>query len=163
WFGHCDVKATVESVLADMHQSGSVSEFRSDSGKVVVFERSDLLEALASILNFGEQYVPIDANAPYQNNIKTLGVYDSASGRFDDQPADIRFETNDGQTYNVKGRLTTLSEKNKPRVAADLNAVFSSKIADSLLQSFTDNPNLISVEDVDTNFVDVSDRRFEAT
>ena len=87
WWGHCDIKATMETILTDMKGSGGVNEFNSASGKTTKYTRADQLEGLASILNHGDGY-----NVDGQRRPVALSPSEFAGARFDDRPTRMGIE-----------------------------------------------------------------------
>lgn len=155
WYGHCDVKALMESILADMQGCKKIIEYRCDTQTIIQFDRADILEALAAFLSFGDQYVPIESKPPYLEGMTTRGNYRSGGARYDEQPTKLIFETDQGN-QPVEVELQALGEPNAPDAWANLEQVFCPKIVDSNLQSFRPNPNLIKVENLDTFFIDAT-------
>lgn len=153
WWGHCDIKATIETILADMKGSRGVTEYRSDSDKTTEFTRAMQLEALAALLNFDDAYYKTQGSG-----VVAFGETQFAGGRFDDRPTKMLLKTNAGSLpFTV--RLGTLADKDDPSKNVDLDKAFSTKIADENNQSFKDNPDILRVEERDTHYIDATGRK----
>jgi subtilisin-like proprotein convertase family protein len=154
WWGHCDIKAIIETVMADMAGSGGVAEYRTDTKRKTEFSRDMQLEALASLLNMGSEYA---------NNVNQIvaGNTEFAGARYDNRPTVMSLVAN--RNLQLPIRLTNLSEKARPGVNVDLDKVFATKVADADQRSFTANPDLVRVDQGDMNTIDATTRKISAT
>ncbi|MCP4502437.1 MAG: hypothetical protein GY822_20995 [Deltaproteobacteria bacterium] len=157
WWGHCDIKATIETILADMKGSAGVSEYRSDTDATTNFSRADQLEALAALLNMGASYYVVGNNSMTQ-----LGSTEFAGGRFDDRPSKMGIKTASGK-LDFQVRLSRVSESGDATKNVGLDDAFCKKTIGSDGMSFTDNPDLIRTEGGDVNFIDASKRKISGT
>ncbi|MFH1809742.1 MAG: proprotein convertase P-domain-containing protein [Pseudomonadota bacterium] len=157
WWGHCDIKAAMETLLADMKGSAGVSEFNSTTGETVDFSRADQLEALASLLNFDDAYALSGRSGQAR-----LGGTDFAGGRFDDRATKFNLKTS-GATLNLDVRLNRLSENGDTSKNISLDRAFATKKVDDRNESFTDNPDILRVDELDVNYIDASKRKIEGT
>ena len=144
WWGHCDIKATMETILTDMKGSGGVNEFNSASGKTTNYTKADQLEGLSSILNFGDGYA-VDG----QRRAVSLSTTEFAGGRFDDRPTTMNLNIG-GREMEIRVRLKDLK---KGEEDLDIKKTFATKMLDDKNESFTDNPDILRVEGRDTNFI----------
>jgi hypothetical protein len=160
WWGHCDIKATLEILLADMAGSRGVTEFRSDTLQTTEFTREMQLEALAALLNFDDAYVAASGTgAP-----RRFGRTDFAGGRNDDRPTGMTITTDRGQTFELPIRLERLSAPGQQGTAVDVAIVFQPKVADPQSQSFTKNPDVtVDPNDPDQAVLDGSKRKIGGT
>jgi subtilisin-like proprotein convertase family protein len=155
WWGHCDIKATIETILADMDGSGGVKEFNAASGVTTDFSRALQLEALAGLLNFADGYYNTRGGAQAR-----FGTVDFAGGRFDDRPSKMTLSTDRGSVaLNV--RIGKLFAKDDPSKAEDLERIFATKLVDDKSESFANNPDILRVEQHDTNFINATGRKVE--
>ena len=157
WWGHCDIKALMETILADMKGSGGVAEFRADTGSVTEFSRAMQLEGLAALLNFDDVYNQASGAGRVQ-----FGQTNFAGARFDNRPTVMKLKTT-GSTLNLPIRLSSVSEKGDSNKAVDVNAIFASKIADAKSESFTENKDLLRIDQGDMHVVDGAGRKVEGT
>lgn len=158
WWGHCDIKALIETLLADMSKSRGVTEFRSDTRKTTEFSRDMQLEALAALLNMDDVYV---SNA---GGARKFGRTDFAGGRNDDRPTTMELRTDRGQQLELPIRLELLSEHGQSGKLLDVGRAFNPKVADGNNQSFTDNADVkIDPNDPDTAFMDATTRKLGGT
>jgi hypothetical protein len=144
WWGHCDIKATMETILTDMKGSGGVTEFNSASGKMTEYTKADQLEGLASILNYGDGYA-LDG----QRRSVSLSNTEFAGGRFDDRPTTMGL-TVGGSNMELRVRLQDLKKGDE---SLDIKKTFATKVVDDKNESFTDNPDILRVDGRDTNYV----------
>jgi subtilisin-like proprotein convertase family protein len=157
WWGHCDIQALLETILADMAGSGGVSEFRADTQRTTDFTRAMQLEGLAALLNFDDVYQSTSGGSRVQ-----FGTTNFAGARFDNRPTTMKLSTSGG-TMNLPVRLTGLSEKGDSTKDADVDTVFASKVADAKKESFGPNPALLRVDQGDMHAIDGSGRKLEGT
>jgi subtilisin-like proprotein convertase family protein len=158
WWGHCDIKALIETILADMAKSRGLTEFRSDTMKNTEFTREMQLEALAALLNFDDRY------SSSSGGVRQFGVTNFAGGRNDDTATTMALTTDRGQSFQLPIRLTVLSEKDKPGTLVDVKRAFNPKIADAQNQSFTDNPDVrIDPQDPDIAAMTATGRKIGGT
>lgn len=159
WYGHCDIKAMIEDLLADMSQSGGVVEYNANSKQFPsTFSRDRQLEALAALL---------DCNAYYQTEGGVggtyFGDYTFAGSRFDGRPSPMALDLDGGQRLDLNIFIRTLSKKGDATQAEDLDKVFSMKVPDEQLQSFQPNPDILRVQDGDVVILDATGRKLDAT
>ncbi len=136
WWGHCDIKAEIETLLADMHGSAGVTEFRSDNKKTIELSREMQLEALAALLNFDTVYQSTSGGGQVR-----MGESQFAGGRFDDRPTVLGIKT-DRTSLQLPVRLDTLSQKGAPGTLLNVDQAFNPKVADAQTQTFTDNADV---------------------
>lgn len=153
WWGHCDIKALMETILTDMKGSAGVTEFRSDSGKTTEYSKAMQLEALCALLNFDDIYL-----STQRRGSARLGDTEFAGARFDNRPTKMKLSIDSGQELDLRIRLSTLSEKGDASKSAVLDKVFATKIADEKNESFSANKDILRVEEGDMNFIDGSGR-----
>ncbi len=159
WWGHCDIKALIETILADMPKSGGVTEFRSDTKKTTEFSRAMQLEALASLLNFDDVYRA--ANGGGQTR---FGETNFAGGRNDDRATTMKLTLDRGGSMSLPIRLTELSEKGDSAKSIDVVKSFGTMIADAKNESFTANPDVrVDINTKDTNYLDGTGRKIGGT
>ncbi len=158
WWGFCDVRAILETYLADMKNSGGVIEFHSDNQKTMILSREDLLEGLAALVNFDSIYVPV-----YSDKKKAIALteYSHGGSRYYGNPESLIINTASDR-YDFSMRLASISEKNKPTEIIDTKRAFSSRLPDAKLQSFTINPEVVHVENGGTNYIEATERKFSA-
>lgn len=157
WWGHCDIKAAIETILADMEGSAGVTEYNSSSDKVTKFSRDDQLEALAALLNYSDNYVKSGSSRHAR-----FGETDFAGSRFDNRPTKMNLKTDHG-SMNLNIRLFDLSESGDSSKNVRIDDTFASKIADDKMESFKDNPSILRTEEGDVNYIDAGDRKIRAT
>ncbi|HEY1100482.1 MAG TPA: proprotein convertase P-domain-containing protein, partial [Myxococcota bacterium] len=158
WWGHCDIQSLIETLLADMGGSAGVAEFRSDTSRVTEFSRAMQLEGLAAMLNFDDVY---RTTTGYSQQVQ-FGSTNFAGARFDNRPTSMKLTTS-GSALTLPIRLTGLSAKGDSNADVDVDAIFSSKIADARKESFSANKDLIRIDQGDMHVVDGSGRKIEAT
>ncbi|MDP2344234.1 MAG: proprotein convertase P-domain-containing protein [Deltaproteobacteria bacterium] len=158
WWGHCDIKALIETVLADMKGSAGVSEYRSDTKRVTEFTRDQQLEGLAALLNFDDVY----QSASTGGGRMSFGTTNFAGARFDNRPTVMGLKTT-SSTMNLPIRLTDLSEKGDSSKAIDMNKIFAAKVADAKSESFSANKDLLRIDQGDMHVVDGAGRKIEGT
>ncbi len=158
WWGHCDIKALMETLLADMSGSKGVTEYRSDTDKTTEFSKKMQLEALAALLNFDDVYLQSGGGS----GAVALGETGFAGARFDDRPTKMNIKTNRGSS-SFTIRLKNLEDKDNPGTNLDLDKAFALKVADDKNESFKDNDSILRVEQGDTNYIDGSGRKLEGT
>jgi subtilisin-like proprotein convertase family protein len=159
WWGHCDIKALIETILADMPKSRGVTEFRSDTGKTTEFSRDMQLEALAALLNFDDVY-----RATGGGGQKRFGQTNFAGGRNDDRPTTMKLSTDRGGSLNLPIRLQDLSDKTDPHKAVDVEKAFLPLVADAKNETFAANPDVrVDPNQVDTNLLDATGRKVGGT
>lgn len=157
WWGHCDIKALIETLLADMGKSRGVTEFRADTGKTTEFSRAMQLEALAALLNFDDVYTS-------SMGTRRFGQTNFAGGRNDDRPTSMALTNDRGRSFELPIRLDLLSEKDKPGTLVDVGRAFNPKVADANNQSFTDNTAVkIDPSDPDTGTMEATGRKIGGT
>ena len=157
WWGHCDIRAVMEALLADMKGSGGVTEFRSDAGSVTEYTRDHQLEALAAMLNFGDAYIGQGGGR------FSFGQHLFAGSRFDDVPTRLDLRLDNGSSLRLDVKLTGLSERGDAAKSADLDRTFSPFVPDADKQTFAANPTVLSVVDGDVSVIDGSGRKIEGT
>lgn len=158
WWGHCDIKALMETILADMGGSGGVSEYRADTKRVTDFSRDMQLEGLAALLNFDDVYQ--NTTSPSQR--VQFGTTNFAGARYDNRPTVMKLSTS-GSSMTLPIRLTGMSEKGDSAKPVDVNTIFAAKIADAKKESFVANKDLVRVDEGDMHVVDGSGRKLEGT
>ncbi len=157
WWGHCDIKALMETILADMKGSAGVSEYRSDTKAVTEYSKAMQLEGLAALLNFDDVY-----QSTTSGSRTSFGTTNFAGARYDNRPTVMALQTT-GSAMNLPIRLTELSEKGDSTKNVDVNAIFSDKIADAKKESFTANKDLKRIDQGDMHVVDGAGRKIEGT
>lgn len=155
WWGHCDIKATIETILADMAGSGGMQEYNAASGVTTDFSRDMQLEALAALLNFNDAYYNTRGGSAAR-----FGTTDFAGARFDDRPSKMTLKTDRG-SMNLGIKISKLYQKDDASVAENLDKIFATKIADERNESFAENPDILRVEEGDTNYIDASGRKLD--
>ena len=157
WWGHCDIKAEIETILADMKGSAGVEEYNSASGKTTKFSRADQLEALAALLNYSDNYIQSGSSKRAM-----FGNTDFAGGRFDNRPTKMNLKTDHG-SMSLNIRLFDLSENGDTKKNVRLDSAFATKIADDKMESFSDNPDILRTDERDVNYIDASKRKIRGT
>lgn len=162
WFGHCDIKAAVDCLMATMHESGGVIEYRSDTQRAAFLSKDLLLEALASVMECSDTYVSVD-----RTDRMSLGSAHFGGARFDQRPATIAITTSLGYKVSLPFTLAGLSKAGQSAVKDDLNQVFSTYTPDhsdlKKMTSFSANPSIIRTENGDINYVDATNRQISGT
>lgn len=157
WWGHCDIKALIETLLADMGKSRGVTEFRSDTKNNTEFSREMQLEALAALLNMDDRYTS-------GGSVRSFGTTNFAGGRNDDRPTTMALTTDRGQSFELPIRLELLSEKDQPGKLVNVASAFNPKVADAQNQSFTDNVDVrVDPSDPDTTTMTATGRKIGGT
>lgn len=158
WWGHCDIKALMETILADMGGSGGVAEFRSDTLRTTEFTRDMQLEGLAALLNFDDVYQSTTSSSQRLQ----FGTTNFAGARFDNRPTVMQLSTSGG-SMSLPIRLTGLSEKGDSNKDVNVDAIFAAKIADANKESFSDNKDLKRIDQGDMHVVDGGGRKVSGT
>lgn len=162
WFGHCDIKASIDCLVASMHESGGLVEFRSESNKAVFLSKESMLEALASIMEFSDNYVAED----YSSRL-SLGSASFGGARFDDRPSTLNLTTSLGFNLTLPIRLKSIGKAGNQPGKDHIDQVFSSMIPNDFdpnkMTSFKPNPNIVRTENDDTNYINVNDRQIAGT
>jgi len=158
WWGHCDIQALMETLLADMGGSAGVSEYRADTKRVTDYSRAMQLEGLAAMLNFDDIY----QSTTSPSNRVQFGTTNFAGARHDNRPTVMKMSTSGG-SMSLPIRLSALSEKGDSTKSVDVNTVFQDKIADAKKETFTANKDLLRVEQGDMHVIDGSGRKLEGT
>jgi subtilisin-like proprotein convertase family protein len=153
WWGHCDIKALMETILADMAGSGGVTEYNAASDKQTEFSRAMQLEALSAMLNFDDAYY----NTKRGGKPVMLGETDFAGARFDDRPSKLVLKTG-YRKLDLDLRLSSLSDKEDPSKTVPLDDAFALRVADEKRESFTENKAILRTDNGDVNYIDASDR-----
>jgi subtilisin-like proprotein convertase family protein len=158
WWGHCDIKALMETILADMGGSGGVSEYRADTKRVTDFSRDMQLEGLAALLNFDDVYQ--NTTSPSQR--VQFGTTNFAGARYDNRPTVMTLNTSGG-SMTLPIRLTAMSQKGDSTKPVDVNTIFAAKVADARQETFVDNKDLVRVDQGDMHVVDGTGRKLDGT
>lgn len=159
WWGHCDIKALIETILADMKGSAGVTEYRADTGKTTEFTRDLQLQALSALLNFDDVYAATTGAGRV-----SFGQTQFAGGRYDNRPTTMELKLERAGSLKLPIRINTLSEKGASGTAVDLERAFAAKTADDKRESFRDNPDVrVDASTRDTNFLDATGRRIDGT
>lgn len=156
WWGHCDIKAIMEAVHADMDGSAGVKEYRSDTGKTTDYGRDDLLEIMASQLNMGGQY---KVHGTGENVY--LGDNQFGGARYDKRPDKLFMQVN-GRYQDFNIHIKNLSEVGNAGENVDVSESFSKFKADEKRESFEANEDLMQTIQGDTNIISGNDRKIEA-
>jgi hypothetical protein len=150
WAGHCDVKAVMEAIGLALADAPTVTEFRSDTGKTHVLDRSRLLEMAASIIELGSEYESIDGSETGEAGTSELG-----GARNDARPDRLVFAPS-GSTRRIAYpdadsaatlEIVELRFDDGPKV--DLDAVFSRWVADVRAVELRENPHWVRTTDDD--------------
>lgn len=159
WWGHCDTKALMETILTDMKGSAGVTEYRADTGQTTEFPRALQLEALAALLNFDDVYAATTGAGRV-----SFGQTHFAGGRYDNRPTTMELKIERAGSLKLPIRIQQLSEKNASGTPVDLDRAFSAKVADDKRESFRDNPDVrVDSQTRDTNYLDATARRIGGT
>lgn len=157
WAGHCDVKAVMEGLGLVLAGKPSVTEFRSDTGKTKVFDRSRLLEMVASLIELGSEYESVDGTDTGEAGSDELG-----GARNDARTDRLVFARAQGDRSvsfpeaesTAKLEITELRFGDGPKV--DLDGVFSRWLADTRAVEIHDNPQWVRTVDDEVE-LDASD------
>lgn len=155
WWGHCDIKAVMETIHTDMKGSAGVKEYRADTGKTTDYSRADLLEAMSSTLNFGGEYVEHGTG-------KTVSFGETQFGgaRFDDRPDNIHLNVG-GRYRSFNVRFESMTKPNSTEVV-DTNKSFAEYKAGEDGKSFAKNEEFMQKIQGDTHIIDGANRKIEA-
>ncbi len=156
WWGHCDIKAIIEASNADMKGLKGIKEFRSDTGKVVEYSRSDILEILASQLNMGGEYIELGTGREVYFGENKFG-----GARFNDEPDKLYLRMN-GNYKGFNLRIESMSEPGKPDKMVDVEESFQKFKLGEDGKSFVENEELLQTIAGDTGVLDGSDRLIKA-
>lgn len=155
WWGHCDTRAVLETIHADMRGSKGVTEYRSDSGKTTDYSRDDLLEIMASQLNMGAGYTEHGTNKQV-----SLGETQFGGSRYDERP-DTAYMNVNGEWKNFNIHIQKMSEPGQPDKATDVSKVFDNYKMNADGRGFEKNEDLMQTISGDTNIVDGNKRIIE--
>jgi hypothetical protein len=156
WWGHCDIKAIMEAVHADMDGSKGVTEYRSDTGTTTKYSRDDLLEIMASQLNMGGQYQEYGTGKQVY-----LGDNRFGGARYDKRPDKLFMQVN-GRYQDFNIHIKNLSKVGNADENVDVSDSFSKFKADDARESFEANEDLMQTIQGDTNIISGNDRKIEA-
>lgn len=155
WWGHCDIKAVMETIHTDMKGAGSVNEYRSDTGKTTEYSRDDLLEAMSSTLNFGGQYIEHGTGRTV-----SLGETQFGGARNDDRPDGLHLKVG-GQYRSFQLRFNSMTKPNSEE-SDNINESFSEFKTVEGGQGFEENEEFMQKIQGDTNIIDGEGRKLEA-
>lgn len=156
WAGHCDVKAVLEQMGLAMLDQPSVFEYRSDTGAIVEFNRTLLLELLASVVEFGSVYQRLDGPGQIVRGIHQFGGF-----RNDSLPDRLQFDgLGPGRhvrwpTSNKRDVLQVVSMVENGETLA-LETAFSRCIPDLLAVDFAPNPRYLGTIEGDYNLINAT-------
>jgi hypothetical protein len=163
WAGHCDVKAVMECIGLVLDDGPRVSEFRSDTGRTQVFDRTLLLEMAASVIELGSEYESIDGTDEGDAGESAFG-----GARNDARPDVLVFAPakgsrsirwpDEGGPRALRVRKLTFADGEK----ADLDTVFSRWLPDMRAVDFVANPRHVRTIDDDRVQIDVTGAVLEA-
>ncbi len=155
WAGHCDVKAVMESLGLALVGQRPLVEYRSDTSRTLTYDRSLLLEMLASVIELGSDYRSIDGTNEASRGQTTFG-----GARNDAAPDQLRFGGENGRSFvwprggrTERCRVTRLVFADGER--ADLGSIFFRNIGDVRTKAIVPNPRWISTVD-DVSTIDVT-------
>ena len=174
WAGHCDIKGILEALGVTLTgpSAPSVTEYRSDTDAIRVFDRDLLLEMVAAAMELGSTYVGLDGTRPVH-----LGVRRFGGARNDSLPDRLQLTgVTEGQGLRWplgrgKDELTVTSvlvpvgpgEEEHPdhpgMVELDLSTAFLRDLPDANGLEFRSNPRFLKVVEGDYAVIDVSGAR----
>jgi len=161
WFGHCDIKAVIDCLLASMSQSGGLLEFSSDTRKTTFLSKDMLLEVLASVLEFSDNYISID-----KTQRMSLGISRVGGSRHDALPENMLLQTSQGYKITLPIKLNSLSKSGLGDIKENLDLIFSTFIPDDpdleKMKTFAPNGNIVRTENGDQNYIKATSRRIDA-
>ncbi|TNE46167.1 MAG: hypothetical protein EP343_24750 [Deltaproteobacteria bacterium] len=155
WWGHCDIKAVMETIHTDMSGSAGVKEYRADTGKTTDYSRKDLLEAMSSTLNFGGQYVEFGTGKTVH-----MGETQFGGARNDDRPDNIHLSVG-GQYRSFNVRFESMTKPNSDETV-DAEKSFSEYTLSDDGKSFEVNEELSQKIQGDTHIISGNDRTIKA-
>lgn len=165
WAGHCDIKAVLEQLGVTLTEDPPprVEEYRSDTGKTTVYDRTLLLEMVASALELGSSYCKVDGTGRLRRGIHAFG-----GSRNDSRPDRLQFTgTVQGKSFRwplearrEALRVTTIELPGGER--PDMGTVFFRHLPDLEQVTFAKNPRYLKTVEGDYNVIDVAGARIEA-
>lgn len=155
WWGHCDIKAVMETIHADMKGSAGVKEYRSDTGKTTDYSRSDLLETMSSTLNYGGEYVEYGSGKSV-----SFGETQFGGARNDDRPDNIHLNVG-GRYRSFNVRFESMTKPNSTETI-DPNTSFAEYKLGEDGKSFSKNEEFMQKNQGDTHIINGADRKIEA-
>ena len=165
WAGHCDIKAVVEQlgVTLTWAPEPQVSEYRSDTDDVTVFDRDLLLEMLCSVLELGSIYQLMDGSGRIQRGVHRFG-----GARNDSLPDRLQFSgPGEGRSFRwpLGGgqsafEVTGIEDEGE---AQDVGRLFLRLHTHRVHLDFAPNPRYLKTLDGDCNLVDISGTKVEAS
>lgn len=165
WAGHCDIKAVLEQLGVTLtgDPPPRVEEYRADTGKTTTYDRTLLLEMVASVLELGSAYCRVDGTGRL-----VRGVHHFGGSRNDSRPDRLQF-TGLGPGKSFRWPLGTRRELLHVTALElpggerpDMGTVFFRHLPDLEAVSFAKNPRYIKTVEGDYNVIDVSGARIEA-
>lgn len=168
WAGHCDVQGVIEELGVTFSDNPSLTEYRSDTDAAITYDRTLLLEMLASVLELGSLY-----QRPDGSGVEQLGGYHFGGARNDSRPDRLQFEgtaRGRGLRWPASGRQDTFvvtsiafPDQRGRLVNADMGTVYLHNIPDVNAIDFSPNPRFLRTVEGDYNLIDVSNALIEAT
>lgn len=163
WAGHCDVKAVLEQVGLTLSGKPSVTEYRSETGMEIIYDRDLLLEMVASAIELGSRYRRIDGTG-----FRSRGIHRFGGSRNDSRPDRLQMTgPGEGKSFRWprRGRhdsflVQSVTRKNGQTL--DLATAFFRHLPDTQAVRFEDNPHFLKVTEGDYNIIDISGAKIEA-
>lgn len=167
WAGHCDIKAIMEALGIALTDGPSVTEYRSDSDREQTYDRSLLIEMVASIFELGSLYRLADGSGQIQRGIHRFG-----GARNDSRPDRLQFQgPSQGQGFRwpLAGRQESfrvtgiqVPGDGGELVRIDADRAFFRYRADLDAMDFAPNPVWFKTVEGDYNVIDVTGGVIEA-
>ena len=162
WAGHCDIKAVMEQLGVALLDGPRLTEYRSDTGQSVEYDRDLVLEMVASALEFGSVYRRADGTGQLRR-----GEHEFGGARNDSRPDRLQFDgpsKGRGFRWPIAGRRDTFTVRRIVTVDGPIEPrrAFLRYDADLGALDFSPNPRYLQTIEGDYNLIDVSGARVEA-
>ena len=162
WAGHCDVKGVMEALGLALREQPTLSEYRADTGATETYDRSLLLEMVASVIELGSDYRSLDGTDEGQTGESWFG-----GARNDSRSDQLAFATKTGRAFTWPPRsrgdaFEVVGLQLDGTKVRDLDGAFGRFLPDLAKVDFADNPRFVRTRDGDANEIDVTDGVIQA-
>lgn len=162
WAGHCDIKAIMEGLGLALQGAPALVEYRAETGQSQTYDRTLLLEMIASIFELGSSYTRLDRSGKVVRGIHRFG-----GARDDGLPDRLQFQgTAGGRSFRwpMGGRsdVFTVTKLTASGQEVDLKTAFFRWKADLDVLDFSANPLYRETVEGDYNIIDVTGAVLEA-